>query len=108
MLPGSSDRPVAGGRPLEVIQDFVLRRTETGEQYGPDAERLTVAEALHAYTVGSAEATGWGGRKGRLVAGQLADFTVLSEDPRAVPSEQIAAIDVVATAVGGEFVHGGL
>ncbi|MFL0424413.1 amidohydrolase [Micrococcus luteus] len=108
VLPGSSDRPVAGGRPLEVIQDFVLRRTETGEQYGPDAERLTVAEALHAYTVGSAEATGWGGRKGRLVAGQLADFTVLSEDPRAVPSDQIAAIDVVATAVGGEFVHGGL
>ena len=108
VLPGSSDRPVAGGRPLEVIQDFVLRRTETGEQYGPDAERLTVAEALHAYTVGSAEATGWGGRKGRLAAGQLADFTVLGEDPRAVPSDQIAAIDVVATAVGGEVVHGGL
>lgn len=108
VLPGSSDRPVAGGRPLDVIQDFVLRRTETGEQYGPDLERLTVAQALHAYTVGSAEATGWGGRKGRLVAGQLADFTVLSADPRAVPSEEIAAIDVVATAVGGEFVHGGL
>ncbi|WP_282956903.1 hypothetical protein [Micrococcus luteus] len=33
---------------------------------------------------------------------------MLSEDPRAVPAEQIAAIDVVATAVGGEFVHGGL
>lgn len=108
VLPGSSDRPVAGGRPLDVIQDFVLRRTEAGREYGPELERLTVEEALHAYTVGSAEATGWGGRKGQLVSGQLADFAVLSDDPRAVPSDAIAAIEVVATAVGGRFVHGGL
>ncbi|MCK6095105.1 amidohydrolase [Micrococcus sp. EYE_162] len=107
VLPGSSDRPVAGGRPLNVVQDFVLRRTETGRVYGRE-DRITVEQALHAYTVGSAEATGWGGRKGRLVAGQLADFAVLSEDPREVPSEEIADIEVVATAVGGEFVHGGL
>ena len=58
--------------------------------------------------MGSAEATGWGGRKGQLVAGQLADFVVLSDDPRSAPSEQISAIEVVATAVGGRFVHGGL
>jgi predicted amidohydrolase YtcJ len=108
VLPGSSDRPVAGGRPLDVIQDFVLRRTEAGREYGPELERLTVEEALHAYTVGSAEATGWGRRKGQLVSGQLADFAVLSDDPRAVPSDAIAAIEVVATAVGGRFVHGGL
>ena len=98
---------MAGGRPLNVVQDFVLRRTETGRVYGRE-DRITVEQALHAYTVGSAEATGWGGRKGRLVAGQLADFAVLSEDPREVPSEEIADIEVVATAVGGEFVHGGL
>lgn len=108
VLPGSSDRPVAGGRPLDVIQDFVLRRTEAGREYGPELERLTVEEALHAYTVGSAEATGWGRRKGQLISGQLADFAVLSDDPRAVPSDAIAAIEVVATTVGGRFVHGGL
>lgn len=108
VLPGSSDRPVAGGRPLDVIQDFVLRRTEAGKDYGPESERLTVEEALHAYTVGSAEATGWGGYKGQLVSGQFADFVVLSDDPRAVPSDAIAEIEVVATVVGGRFVHGGL
>ena len=107
VLPGSSDRPVAGGRPLEVVRDFVLRRTEQGRDYGPD-DRLTVDEALHAYTVGSAEATGWGARKGRLTAGCLADVVVLGADPRAVPAEEIGQIPVQATLVGGELVHGAL
>ena len=105
VLPGSSDRPVAGGRPLDVIQDFVLRLTETGQVYGAH-ERITVEQALRAYTVGSAQATGWEARKGRLVAGQLADFVVLSDDPREVSSDRIGAIEVLATAVGGRLVHG--
>lgn len=98
---GSSDRPVANGRPLDVMQAAIERRTADGWVYGPD-ERLTAAQALHAYTVGSAEVTGWSGHKGRLAPGYFADFTVLSDDPTRVDTAQIGAIDVLATAVGGE------
>lgn len=107
VLPGSSDRPVTHGAPLRVMQDFVLRRSFAGKDYSP-ADRISAAEALHAYTVGSAVATGWGGRKGQIRPGQLADFVVLGASPMEVPAEQIGDIEVVATAVGGVWVHGGL
>lgn len=107
VLAGSSDRPVAPGEPLRVVQSFVERTTQSGAQYGPD-ERLTVAEALRACTVGAAAATGWGGRKGVLARGALADVVVLGDDPHAVATDRIGAIDVVATLVGGEAVHGAL
>lgn len=106
-LPGSSDRPVAGGHPLSVIQAFVERRTESGQDYGP-ADRISVEQALHAYTVGSAAATGWADRKGRLTSGHLADVVVLGQDPREVPRHELSSIDIVATMVGGHFVFGGL
>lgn len=105
VLPGSSDRPVAGGAPLSVIQAFVERLTETRQAYGPD-DRLTVEEAIHAYTVGSAQATGWAGKKGQIIPGQLADLVVLGDDPREVDPESIGAIPVQATIVGGETVFG--
>ncbi|UOR01389.1 amidohydrolase [Leucobacter allii] len=101
---GSSDRPVAPGRPLAVMQAAVERLTDSGWVYGAD-ERLTAAEALRAYTVGSAEATGWGGRKGRLAPGYLADLAVLSDDPTRVDPGRIGRIEVLATAVGGAPTH---
>lgn len=105
-LAGSSDRPVADGRPLAGMQSAVERLTESGWVYGAD-ERLTAREALRAYTVGSAEVTGWGGRKGRLAPGYLADLTVLADDPTAVDPGRIGAIEVLATAVGGDPVFDG-
>lgn len=107
ILPGSSDRPVADGEPLKVIQAFVQRTTENGEEFGP-AEIITVDDALYAYTVGSAAATGWAGRKGQIAPGQLADLVVLADDPREVDPDTISDIQILATMVGGEFVHGGL
>ncbi|WP_347755695.1 amidohydrolase [Agrococcus sp. ProA11] len=107
VLAGSSDRPVAPGEPLRVVQAFVERTTESGALYGPD-ERLTVTEALRACTAGAAQATGWGERKGTIARGMLADLVVLADDPHAVPTDRIGAIDVVATIVGGETVHGTL
>ncbi|MEB4616420.1 amidohydrolase [Leucobacter sp. M11] len=97
---GSSDRPVAPGAPLAVIQSAVERRTRSGAVYGPD-ERLTAAEALAAYTVGSAAITGWAGRKGQIRAGMLADFVLLGDDPLSVPSSDISSIPVLVTVLGG-------
>ncbi|MDI2099174.1 amidohydrolase [Ruicaihuangia caeni] len=106
-LPGSSDRPVAPGAPLPIIQAFVERKTQTGALYGAD-ERISVEQALTAYTVGSARATGWAGEKGTLAPGMLADLVALSDDPRDVPVDAIGDIDVVATWVGGASTHGEL
>ena len=104
-LPGSSDRPVAPGTPLRSIQAFVERRTASGEIYGP-AERISVSEAIYAYTAGSAAATGWAGRKGQVKAGQLADFVLLDENPLEVPTHELASIGVAATFLGGELSFG--
>ncbi|MBO1902769.1 amidohydrolase [Leucobacter weissii] len=105
IVPGSSDRPVAPGAPLRVVQAFVERLTETGAPYGP-GERLSAEEAIRAYTLGSARATGWAHAKGSLSRGKLADLVVLAEDPREVDAASIGRIDVLGTVIGGRSAHG--
>lgn len=106
-LPGSSDRPVAHGAPLAVMQAFVERLTETGAAYGPD-DRISIEQAISAYTVGSAAATGWSKLKGQLKSGMLADLVVLDEDPTKVDTHEISQIPVSATMVGGNFEYGNI
>lgn len=102
-LPGSSDRPVANGAPLAVMQAFVERLTASGVVYGAE-ERLTAMQALHAYTRGSAQVTGWDHKKGQLMRGMLADLAILADDPTRVESGQIGSIKVLATVLDGDFV----
>jgi len=107
ILPGSSDRPVAHGAPLSVMQAFVERLTEAGNPYGEN-ERIGIAEAINAYTVGSAAATGWAGKKGVLAEGYLADMVVLGANPLETPASQISEIPILATMVGGVVEHGSI
>ena len=100
-LAGSSDRPVADGNVLRGMQAFVDRRTASGAVFGNPDERLSPLQALAAYTTGAAAATGTSGVKGSLTPGKLADFTVLSGSPLTAGS--IAELQVLATAVGGNF-----
>lgn len=102
VLPGSSDRPVSNGRPLDVMQSFVERLTPAGTVYGP-GERLTPGQALAAYTTGSAAATGTDREKGRLSPGMLADLVFLDQDPTAVEPGRISSTVVLGTMVGGEL-----
>ena len=102
VLPGSSDRPVASGAPLLGIHDMVNRRTGTGAPFNV-AEAITPAEALRAYTWGSAYASKQERVKGSISPGKLADFTVLSEDPTAVAPDRIAGLEVVATFLDGDL-----
>ena len=104
VLPGSSDRPVASGAPLLGIHDMVNRRTASGAPFNA-AEAITAAEALRAYTWGSAYASKQENVKGSIAPGKLADFTVLSEDPTAVAPDRIAALEVVATFSDGQLRH---
>ncbi|QPP06637.1 amidohydrolase [Streptomyces bathyalis] len=103
-VPGSSDRPVAPGAPLPAIEAMVRRLTDSGAPFGPD-ERVTAESALRAWTVGSARATGAEPAKGRLRPGMLADFAVLDADPLRTDADRIGAINVLATAVGGDAAH---
>lgn len=103
VLPGSSDAPVSDGNPLVSLHDMVNRRTSSGALLGPE-ERLTVEEAVRAYTFGSAYAVGQERDKGQLRVGQLADFAALSDDLFAIPQETIRDVTVGATVIGGEMV----
>ena len=104
VLPGSSDRPVASGAPLLGIHDMVNRRTASGAPFNA-AEAITPAEALRAYTWGSAYASKQEHAKGSITPGKRADFTVLSEDPTAVAPDRIAGLEVLATFIDGTLRH---
>jgi predicted amidohydrolase YtcJ len=101
-----SDWPVATLDPLTGIYAAVTRRTAGGGNpngWQPQ-EKITVAEALRAYTAENAWAGFQEGKAGVLKTGALADFVVLSRDLFSTPPEQIAGIKVVRTVVGGRDV----
>lgn len=100
VLPGSTDAPVSYGAPLPCIQAMVDRRTSGGQVLAA-AEAVSPYEAFRAYSYGSAYAAGIEDRVGVLAPGQLADFTVLSDDPFAIDPSGIGALEVGATVVGG-------
>jgi Amidohydrolase family len=62
-------------------------------------------EALRLYTVGSSWFSSDEGKKGSIVAGQLADLAVLSADYFSIPEEQIKRLESVLTIVGGNVVY---
>ncbi|PXA79032.1 amidohydrolase [Auritidibacter sp. NML120636] len=104
VLPGSSDRPVTHGAPLAVMQAFVQRLTESGQSYAPD-ERISIEQALYAYTAGSAQVTGRT-NTGVLAPGKLADLVVLGQNPLKVPTSEINNIEIRATLMGGTQTFG--
>jgi predicted amidohydrolase YtcJ len=57
--------------------------------------------AVDAYTRGSAEVTGEGGRKGRIQPGYLADLVLLDKNIFTIPADEIPAAKVLLTMVGG-------
>ncbi len=110
ILSFGSDWPVAPIAPLHGVYAAVTRQTLDGKH--PDGwqphEKITVEEALLAYTLNNAYAGFEENRAGSLAVGKRADFVMLDSDPRAVAAEQIKNIKVLATIIGGETVYGGL
>jgi predicted amidohydrolase YtcJ len=89
------------------IYAAVTRQTLDGEPAGgwyPD-ERVTVQEALEAYTVNAAWAAFEERWKGRLAPGYVADLVVLSEDLFRIPPQAIKDVRVRRTMVDGRWVH---
>lgn len=104
VVAGSSDRPVADGKPLRAVQFMVERRSKEGTPIGPD-EAVTVEEALRAYTFGGAYACRLEDVLGSIAPGRFADFAVLETDPLTCEVSRIGDIEVVGTVVGGDLVH---
>jgi predicted amidohydrolase YtcJ len=102
---GHSDSPVSAADPLLCVQDMVLRTSAEGRTYGAK-QRISVEQALHAWTLGGAYAAFEDDFKGSIVAGKLADFVVLAQDPTQVKPEAIKDIAVEKTFVGGRLVFG--
>jgi predicted amidohydrolase YtcJ len=76
----------------------------TGSVYVPE-ERISVVDAVRAYTQGSAFAAFSDREVGTLEAGKLADLAVLSQDIFSVPPESIGKTRVITTMVGGKIVY---
>jgi predicted amidohydrolase YtcJ len=104
LVANGSDAPVEELDPLEGIRAGVLRTLDDRPAWRPD-EALTVEQALHAATVAPAWLAGDERRRGKLLPGFLADLVVLDRDPVTCPTEEIAELAVVATMVGGRWVH---
>jgi len=102
-----SDWPVAPLDPLLGIYAAVTRATLDGKNPGgwfPE-QRLTVEEALRAYTLGAAYAAFQEKEKGAISPGKLADVVVLSDDLFRIPPERIKDVHVEITIVGGRVVY---
>jgi predicted amidohydrolase YtcJ len=111
LLAFGSDAPVADANPFVGIHAAVVRQRPAnlpapawhGEQ------RLTMAEAVYAYTLGAARAAGWDRAIGSLTPGKLGDLIMLDRDIFALaaqddPGAAIAETKVRMTVFGGEVV----
>ncbi len=103
-----SDWPVAPMDPIRAIYAAVTRRTLDGrhpEGWVPD-QKVPLAAAVHASTLGGAYAEGAEGEKGSITPGKLADFAVLDRNLFRIAPEAIEEVEVAMTICGGSVTYG--
>jgi len=97
-----SDVPIEPLDPIAGIDAAVRRvRPGTRDAHCPE-ERITAAEAVYAFTVGTAIACGQSDCRGYLLPGYPADFVVLSQDITKVAPTKVGATQVLATVIDGK------
>ena len=106
-----SDSPVERFDVLSGIHAAVTRRRPDGspsvEGWHPE-QRLTVGEAVHAYTTGAAYAAGDEKHRGSISSGKLADLVTLSRDILTCPHEEILQTEIKMTVFDGRVVFDSL
>jgi predicted amidohydrolase YtcJ len=105
VLAFGTDYPVEPVTPLRGLYAAVTRKDETGEVGYNTEEKLTMEQAVCAYTWGAAYAEFAEARKGKLVPGQYADFVVLDRDITRIAASEILTTRVLRTVVGGRTVY---
>ena len=102
-----SDAPVESPNPFWGLHAAVTRQRADGspsaEGWYPE-QKLTLAEALSAYTLGAAYAANAEDRLGKLAENYLADLIVLDEDPFKIDPENLLSLNAAATMINGEWV----
>jgi hypothetical protein len=98
LVANGSDAPIEELDPWAGVVAAVL------DHWRPD-QRLTLEQALHAVCVAPAWLSHDERLRGTLVPGRYADLVVLDRDPVAVEPEELREVQVVATMVGGRWVH---
>lgn len=108
-FPGTVNRlSFAVYNPVENIYLAVTRQDLHGKPAGgfhPE-QRITIDEAIRAYTINPAWASHEENLKGSITVGKLADLVVLSKDIRSIPPQDLLKTEVRYTVVGGRIVHG--
>ncbi len=102
-----TDWPVAPLDPMQTVYAAVTRATLDGKNpngWFPE-QKLTVAEAVEAYTMGSAYAEFQESEKGSITAGKLADMVLLSDDIFRIEPSRIRDTKVLKTFVGGKLIY---
>ena len=103
-----TDSPVVGIGSMNVLYDAVTRQSPVNgypEGGWQPHEKITVAQALRAYTRGSAMAAGRLSELGTIEPGKLADLVVLDKNLLAIDPQEILSARVVMTLLGGEIVY---
>jgi predicted amidohydrolase YtcJ len=104
LLANGSDAPIEELDPLAGIRAGVLRTLDEREAWHPE-QSVGVEQALEATILAPAWLARDERQRGRLIPGFLADLVVLDRDPVAIPPEELPEVRVVATMLGGRWVH---
>jgi predicted amidohydrolase YtcJ len=103
-----SDAPVEPIEPLRGIHAAVTRRRPDGSP-GPErwrpAQKLSLHETIHAFTMGAALTSGQEATQGSITPGKLADLTIFDRDIFAIPAEELLQVGIDGTVVDGRFRH---
>jgi predicted amidohydrolase YtcJ len=102
-----TDYPHEPVTPFPGLYAAVTRKSDNGKQEFFPEQKLTMDQAIAAYTTGSAFAEFEEKEKGKLAPGMLADLVVLDRDVTAVSAEKVLATKVLRTVVGGKSVYEG-
>jgi predicted amidohydrolase YtcJ len=100
-----TDFPVEPINPFRNLYAAITRKSPDGKKEFFPNQRLTLEEAITAYTTGSAYAEFADKEKGKLHPGYLADFIVLDRDITAVPPAKLLETKILRTVVGGKSVY---
>ena len=104
LVANGSDAPVEELDPLAGIRAGVRRTIDDRPAWHAE-QCLTVEQTLLATIVNPTWLSGDERRRGKLLPGYLADLVVLSRDPLECPADELESVEVVATMVGGRWVH---
>jgi len=103
-----SDAPVESINPLTGIYAAVNRRRPDGlpspQGWHPE-QKLTIAEAISAYSMGAAFTSGREKTMGTVAPRKIADLTIFDRDIHQIPSDELLEVSIAGTMVGGKLLY---